>query len=311
MKQIGNVVEKCRNAAGLSRKELSENICCEKYLYMIEKDQRTPSATVVSLLGDKMGVDLFEYYEYLECERPIEVKGIMDRFEKYRRETELDRLACANEEAVLLDDFKREPWKYECELNRLSIKVLKDLEFTEAVGPIQELIEEMEQNKSNNKCLVNFYILLSTCFQMSREIEKAKEVICLAEKAISGKEKIKKYLHIAITLSINKMTLYYYLGENDKVIEEGMKLHKYEYDTCCQSRSHHTFFYLAFAHYQKGHQEIGLEWFTKALCAMLVRKKAADMYFLSRYEMFGVMLRDRRIPKELVEKIKKTYTIEV
>ncbi len=307
MKHIGNVIKKCRNRVGLSRKDLSSNICCEKYLYMIEKGKRTPSAAVINLLGDKLGVDLFEYYGYLECEEPIKVKEIMDAFNKYRRENELDLLEDANKKAILLSDFKKEPWKCELELNRLSIKALRDMEFREVIGPVQELIEEMEQNKSNNMCLINLYILLSTCFQMDRNMEKSKNIIDLASAALLNKEKIRKYSQLVITLSINKMTFYYLTGENDKVIEEGMKQQKYENDICCHALSHHTLFYLAFANYQKGLEEVGVDWFMKALYAMLVRKRAADMYYLSSYEMFNVILHDKRIPEELVTKIKETY----
>ncbi len=55
----------------MSRKELAENICSEKYLYLIEKGDRTPSSEITRLLGDKVGVDIFKYYAVYDELRDI------------------------------------------------------------------------------------------------------------------------------------------------------------------------------------------------------------------------------------------------
>lgn len=49
---IGKVIKEHRDIVGMSRKTLSEDICTEKYIYLIEKGKRTPSANVIKLLGD-------------------------------------------------------------------------------------------------------------------------------------------------------------------------------------------------------------------------------------------------------------------
>ena len=40
---IGTILRQLRETAGLNRKQLCEGICTEKYLYIIERSQRTPS----------------------------------------------------------------------------------------------------------------------------------------------------------------------------------------------------------------------------------------------------------------------------
>lgn len=41
MNYIGNVIKEFRDRKQISRKMLSENVCTEKYVYLIEKGERT------------------------------------------------------------------------------------------------------------------------------------------------------------------------------------------------------------------------------------------------------------------------------
>lgn len=66
MNHIGNIIHEFRNSLHLTRQELSAEICSEKYLYMIEKGDRTPSTEVMRRLEDRMGVAILKYYEYPE-----------------------------------------------------------------------------------------------------------------------------------------------------------------------------------------------------------------------------------------------------
>jgi tetratricopeptide (TPR) repeat protein len=307
MENIGNIIEKFRSMKGQCRKDLSKDICTEKYLYMIEKGKRTPSAQIIRSLGDKLGVDLFEYYEYLDCEEPIEAKSAVDGFNKLRRESDWDSLEIINKEAALLDDFKKVPWSYEIELNRLTISVLKNGECSESIVQIHKCIEQIKKNSFKNVCVVNFYVLLSICYQMRMEIGKAKEIIVLAITAFEGKETIEKYSQIRMTLSLNKIALHYSAGEFEKVVCEGLKLCDYEEKKCCNTRSHHTFFYLAFAYYRLGKEDEGIMWYVKALYSILIKEKNADMNYISNYEMFDLMLHDKRISRDLVAEVKKKY----
>ncbi len=307
MNYIGNVIREYRDMLGISRRQLSDCICTEKYVYMIENGERTPSSQITRLLGDKMGVDLFKYNEYLDCADPIGVNSAIESFNKFRRENNLTSLVQATEKAIHLQDFRKEPWIYEIELNRHMIKILGEGDFLNSINIIQDTIAKIEQNHPQNICIVNFYVLLSICFQMARDLKSAKRVIMLANDAIEGKQKIAKYAQVVISVKINTITMHYLAGELDSVIKEGIILNEYEDEMCCHERSHHAFFYLAFAYYQSGAEEEGIEWFLKALCATLIRQKTMDMYYLTSYEIFDVMIQDKRIPKGLSNRIKEKY----
>lgn len=306
---IGNVLGKCRIDLGMSRRELSENICSEKYVYMIEKGKRTPSTDITRMLGDKMGIDLFKYYEYLDCEDPIAVNSAMEKFNKYRMENDSDSLAKATLEAMKLADFQKKPWIYEIEVNKYTIKVLGKGDFTDSFQEIPEIISEIERYNPQNICIANFYVLLSTSYHMVKDVGKAKKAIFYANEFINGKEKIAKYSQVFVTVKICKISVHYLAGELDSVIEEGISLHKYEEETSFYERSHYTLFFLAFAYYQKGLKEIGIEWFIKALCASLIRYKPMDIYYLAKNEMFEVLIKDERIPECLAKLFRAKYSI--
>ncbi len=308
MNHIGNVIKEHRNMLHMSRKALSDNICSDKYLYMIEKGERTPSSEITRLLGDKMGVDLFKYHIYLDCKNPVQICYYIEMFYKSRRENDLVSLVEISEEARQIPDFGKEPWIYEIELNYLMVQVLGKEDFVNSIPSIQKIITKMEQKRLYDVCLAFYYVLLSTCYQMARDIKSTRAIVMLANETIKGKEKIAKYVQVIVAVKINIITMHYLAGELDQVIEESLKLVQYQNEMCYHTCLHHTLFYLAYAHYQHGWEEDGIEWFQKALSLMIVHHRDKDMYYLSSYGIFDVIIRDERVPKDLVKKIKSVYS---
>lgn len=73
---IGNIIEEQRVSLGMSRKELSEGICTQKYVYLIEKNERNPSAYILNSFSDRLGLDLFDYYQYLNYDNKKKCSSI-------------------------------------------------------------------------------------------------------------------------------------------------------------------------------------------------------------------------------------------
>ncbi|NLB79158.1 MAG: helix-turn-helix transcriptional regulator [Clostridiaceae bacterium] len=307
--RIGNVIEKHRITLGMTRRELSENICSEKYIYMIEKGKRRPSAFIVRMLGDKIGIDLFKYSEYVDCEDPISVSSTIEKFNIYRMNNESELLAKATLEAVKLPDFKKAPWKYEIECNKYTIKVLGKGEYRDSIKEISKIISDIKHDSSLTICIINFYVLLSTCYHMSGDIENAKKAIFIANGLIEKKGKIYRYVQVVVTVKICKISVHYLAGELDRVIEEGIDLVKYEEEHCFYERSHYTYFFLALSNYQRGFEEEAMEWFIKALCATLIRYKPMDIFYIKKFATFDELIKDNRIPKCLVSMFMDKYGI--
>ena len=309
MNHIGNVIKEYRTMLHLSRKELSADICSEKYLYMIEKGNRTPSTEVMRLLSNQMGVDIFKYYEYLDCAEPIKVCSFAEEFYRHRRENNLNAILNDTEEASRLKDFHKAPWKYEITINHLMVKVFAKNDSTRTIPILIDTIAEIKQEGVHNIVLASLYVLLSTCYQMARDIDNARKNVALACEIVSGKQRMVKYIYITAVVKINKITMHYLAGEFHEVIEHALALIEYEGEMRYKGYSDHASFYLAFAYFQIGQEEKGIQWFYKALGMMLLNPNAVDMYYLSQYEIFHVMIRDQRIAKGFVDEFRNEYKL--
>ena len=311
MNYIGNIIREYRDMQGMSRKELAENICSEKYVYLIENGTRTPSAEVSRSFGEKLGVDLFKYYEYLDCIDPIQVEATISLFYKYRSENNMDDLLKETDLAMQLPDFQRKPWIYEIEHNKIAYKVLKEGKCLEAIDEIQNILKKAERKYKESICFAGYYVLLSTCYQMIRDLDQAKAGVQKAMELIANKENISKDNYIVIAVKINKITLHFAQGEYDDVIREGFALNQYQIKTSSYELGHHGLFYLAYAHYQKGLEEEGIEWFLKALYASLIRTKPSDIFYLTQHKIFNIMISDGRVPRDLAGQFMHKYNIVV
>lgn len=309
MNYIGNIIKKYRNIIEMSRKELAKNICSEKYVYLIERGNRTPSSQICKQFGDRMGVDLFKYYEYLSCKNPIAVEATITRFNKCRRENDMEALKKVTDEALTLPDFQKIPWAYEIENNRLSYMTFKERRCHEVIKATKNILKNLEEDYQEDITTARFYVILSTCYQMLMDIEQARKAVRSAEEIISSKQHILKYANTVVAVKINKLTLHYISNELDDVINEGHKLNQYQVETSSYELGHHGLFYLAYAYYQKGLEDVGIMWFQKALYATLIRYKATDVFYLSGYGIFKVLIDDDRVPRELVSQFKKKYNM--
>ncbi len=309
MSRIGGVIEELRNRAGMSRKILCDNICSEKYLYLIEKGKRIPSMNITRLFSDRLGIDLFKYSNYLDCKNPIEIEAAMSMFYKCRRESDILALKEINDYAMTLPDFQTAPWSYEVELNQIAYRVLVDGKYRESIKDIEDIIQKMDPKYADSTFRIFYYVLLSTCYQMDMDLKRAKDANTVAYEIIFRKDQIEKYVTVLFTVMINKITLLYLSKEYDEVISEAKLLGQYQKQANVFDSLHHSFIYLAFAYYHKGMEEEGIAWFMKCLSIMSFNYRPLDMYYFSEYELFDVLINDQRLPKGIIGEVKRLYNL--
>lgn len=307
MNHIGNVIKEVRCNLGMSRSELSENICSEKYLYLIEKGERTPSTEIVRLFSAKLDADIFEYYKYLGCIDPIKVCEAIKQFNTYRRIADFESLRKLSDSMAVLPDFQKMHWKYEIEVNRLSYMVFVDQKCNEAITLIKELLSQIEPKYSEEEYTANLYLLLSTCYQILNDIDGANQALSVAYQIVQNKQNIAAYNQIIISVKLNAMTLYHLSEEYDAAIEEGLLINRLQLESNSYERANFTFYYLAYAYYKKGLQDAAFEWFEKGLYDLLIHYSPIPAYYISNYDLFYQLLNDKRVSHELVTKIKNKY----
>ncbi len=309
MNYIGYIIKEHRCNLGINRKELSENICSEKYVYLVEKGERTPSAELVKIFGDRLGVDLFDYYQYLDCIDPIAVRDYINLFNMYHRKSDYKALKKVTDDAFKLSDFHNEPWNLEVKLNSLSYIVFVENKYKEAIEIVNKLLNEIKPKYSNNMIVANFYILLSTCYQLTGDLENAKCVLSLAYEISRDKYKVEKYEQIITSIRISKISFHYLNGEYDDVVKEGIELLKYQSEFNSYERIHYTYFYLAFAYYKTGANGESIEWFKKGIYSLMHDYKPMDVYYIAMQDIFDVLAFDAMVDMKLITEFKKIYNL--
>lgn len=306
---IGNIIVEYRNKNKMSRKELSENICTEKYIYLIEKGERNPSASIIKLLGDRLGVDLFSYYEYLDCKNPLLVKEHIEKFEMYRAKLEPQLLDKVTNSAIELEDFRNEPWIFEIEINKISYDIFEKNKYRESIEKVNSFINKLGHKYSRGIYLANAYLLLSICHIFLGDPISAKKASYSAYDAMENKYQIKRYEKTITHIKVNIMILSYLLGEYDNVIREAKEILNHKYKTDSFDRNHYAYFYLAFANYRKGMGDEVIEYFKKGIYLCLADHRAEDIKYIAREDAYKELINDERISRELAAEFKKKYNL--
>lgn len=309
MSHIGNVIKVHRNKLGMSRKDLSDNICSQKYIYLIEKGERTPSVNMLTMISDRLGIDLFDYYQYLDCINPIKVYEVLKKFRICQRESDFDTLKNIVDEAKKLPDFYHKPWIYELEVNRLAYMVFKEEKYEEVINSINHILQKTDKKYLNNIYGSNLYSLLSTCYQIIGDLVNAEYAVLLAYDIVRNKYKIEKYSHYIVTVRLNLLTLYYLSGKLDKAIQEGNELVQYQNRINSYGRISITYSFLAFSYYKIGDYDDAFSYFEKALYLLLIKYKTTDAYYIVMQDVFNIMAKDDRINWETICKFKGKYDL--
>lgn len=307
MNHIGNVIKEVRCNLVMSRNELSDNICSEKYLYLIERGDRTPSTEILRRFSIKLGTDLFDYYQFLDCIDPIKVCESINQFETYQRDADFVSLKKFSDRISVLPDFKNKPWIYEIEANKIAHMLFVEHKCNEAITYTEEILSKIEPKYSEKEFVLKLYVILSTCYQIMNDVAKAKQTISTANQIVTNKRNIKSYNQRVVSLKLNTMTLCHLCGEYDAAIEEGLWINRFQLESNTNALSNFAFYYLAFSYYKKGMRNEAFEWFEKCLYDLLIHYSPIPVHYISNYGLFYELLNDKRISQDLISKIKNKY----
>lgn len=307
MAYIGQVIQKLRVNRKLSRNTLSNGICTEKYLYLIEKGQRTPSSEVSHLLSARLGVDLFQYYEFLDCKEPILVHDSISKLNAYRRTTNFPESIALIRELEYRPDFQMAPYSYELEVDKLGYRMFIKNEYVDAIEDIISLIDSIDNKYSEEEFTANLYMLLSTALQNSMRLEEAKKVQNQAMSILENKEGITKYHQVIYSSRLNRMTLAYLERDYQAVINDGLWLYDFSNRTNVNDRSDFTYYYIAMGYWGAGQKEEAMLWLENCVFAMLTNYRPYDISIISSFGPFTEMIRSSKICDNILNRLKRMY----
>jgi len=309
MSSIGEIIKEFRLMNNITRKKLSEDICTEKYIYLIETGRRTPSANVVRLISDKLETDLFDYYEYVDCINPILVKKYAEEFKMYRSRLDPELLNKSTNDAENLPDFKKSPWSFEIQINRFYYSIFAKEKYKDTIIEINKFLEKIKFTYPKKEYVVNILVLLSSCYALLGDLRNAKNTSIKAYELFGDRYRSTDYDTTITNIKVNIMTMSYLLGEDDSVIHEGNEIIKYKYESGIYDRIHYAYFYTAFAFLKKGLYEESIERFKKGMYLSLCEDFTEDIKYISMQDDFSVLINDEKISKGLASVFKKKYNI--
>lgn len=307
MNHIGNIIKEFRCLRNMTRNELAEDVCTEKYIYLIERGDRTPSTGLLRMFNDRLRVDLFEYYKFLDCKEPIRVKEIIDELTFCQRQSDFIKAEKLVSTAKDLPDFKMKPWIYIFEANRIACKVFNERRYEEAIGEIKNMIQKLDDEHADSVYVLSLYVLLSTCYQILGSWNDAKGIIFKADDIITKRYNYENYNHIIITARISLLTVHYHLKEFNKAIQIGQELVKLQQSSDSLSRIHYTFAFMAFAYYNTDNYEKAFMYFNKVVYILLTYYIPNDAYFIMSQDGFELMAKDNRMNQQVVNMLIRLY----
>lgn len=307
MNHIGNIIQEYRVKLGLTRPQLSQDICSEKFLYLIEKGDRKPSAPIVRLFSNKLGVELFEYYQYLDCKEPSKVRDAMLECSRLRRIGDFPALEALNERMKQLPDFRKKPWSYELEVNRFAVMLYQQHAVKKTVDEIEALVASIEPAYADEEFTAGLYGMLSNGYEMLADIENAKRVSDIAKNIIAHKKGNNRYHQIYISVKLTVMSLEQVTGDYEAAIQEGLEITKYQEETSSYERLNISYYFLACAYYKNDQIDIAFQWFEKCLLNLLTFHRPAMAHFIIANELYSKFAGDQRVRVTLLEMLKQAY----
>ncbi|MGI6175448.1 MAG: helix-turn-helix transcriptional regulator [Christensenellales bacterium] len=309
MTHIGNIIKECRCKAGLSQKELAERICSPKYIYYIEKGERTPSTELLRLISDKLNTDLCSLYQFLDCVHPLEVRNTIMLFEKYKRNSDFSNLTKLTERVKNKPDFTRAPWSYEIDINHYCPIVLVEGKADQAVDGLKATIQSLLATGYLDYHLAQLNILLSICYHILKDWNNCEKTAQSTLDLIKYKGDMFQYKHVIVTTKLTLLFLYIETGRFDETIQQGLVLLDYQMKHNLYERLHYTYFLLALAYYRLDRPEDAVSFCKKSLHIAMVHERVYDVGIFLAHDTFIELINHDLIDRRLVAEFCKTYQI--
>lgn len=291
MKMIGPIIQNKRIAKGLSRKELSKNICTEKHIYLIETNRRNPSVKMLNKISRRLGIDLFKYYQYLDFEDPMSVMGYKNKFEREIQLSNIKKLKRIADQASKLEAFKSEPLNYDITIINLLYEGIIIKEERKKSREQIKLVLSTAKLEMDPFALIYGYVALSTLYQLDGQLNEAKETLLLACELIEDQVRKPGYQTVYISLIISLLSYYYHENNNEEIIRYGKKILTFQKEENEYNRIYYPEFYLASAYYRTKSFSKSKKHFVRALHAMSLFGNEFDNSIIQTMPIFSEMLK--------------------
>lgn len=297
---IGHIIKKQRLLKNKSQRELAEGICSAKYIYLIEREERNPSAYILNQLSEKLDIDLFEYYQYLEFEDPVAVIEHRKNIDQYIQAGNLEKLKEESLKAAQIKDFQQEPLSYDILIIDSLYEGLIEGKTNEAINKLTTAFEKKELN-IDTLTLINGYIVLSTCYQIEGKLDQAKDVLQITYQMIENKKDFPRYHTVIINVMISLISYFYNANEYEKLKKYSKELLSFQEEYNKFNQIYYPYFLLSYAYYRTEQLTKAKQYFMKAVHSTLLFKNKIDLKILVETIDFDELIEGLAIDDYYVE----------
>ena len=306
MNHIGKVIRDLRDQQGVNRVDLCAGICTDKYLYMIERGTRTPSTEILRFLGNRLHVDLFSYYEYIDCADPVRTRALILKIDDHRYMSRFDLVDPLILRAAKMADFRHDPLKQYLEFCRISVESVGKRNFKGGVERLIPFLAGIPARYAGEPFVIEAHALLAYCYQFLCQWDKAEAALLECDKQVQAARLGSGAADARISYSLMRMTLAYHQKDYERTLQESSALIKYQLRLGRIRRMHLCCFFIAYALLHQQRMEAAVQWFKKGLYVVLFQRMNS-FYPVAHYPEFTTLLKHPGIPKSMVEDLKAMY----
>ena len=209
-------------------------------------------------------------------------------------------------QADQMPDFHHGPYVFEYALNRLFVVVRGARRFAEGLHMLQALGDDIPPQYQSELFMVELYMLLSVCKQLSGDWEGAVQSMAHGEICGNRSSALSRYEHIMVSLCINKVFLYYQFKQFHSAVQEGVLLYDYQFAHEKLYRLHFICLLTAYCTYWMGDEHSALDWFKRGIYIVLT-KITQSFYLIARYPEFALLLVHPKMPLTMVSELARLY----
>lgn len=307
MNNIGKIIRELRKGHQISQSQLAEGICSAKYLYLIEKGERTPSHEIMGELGRKLGEDLFAFSDYLSCADPIPVRQLVEAFKRCHLRSSYSDLPGLVEEALKLQDFHKEPLSYEIILQRGTYLLHVEHNAQASKALAQEALRSMQPLWIDTVYYFYHQNLLAKSQMALKEWEEACRLSSLLIQSLLKVQSLSNNKQLVLSTYSDFLMIHIAAGQYGEVMQKGLELQRLQDEWILTYYSAQLYFSLAYAYHKTGSKEDCGRMLEKGVLFSLLYDKKKTIEEINGLGMIDELLKHHELDVNLIQSFLNKY----
>lgn len=268
---IGHLFISLRKNLNLSREKFCSGVCSSKYLYLIEKGERTPSVQIIEAFSYKVGIDLYDYFQYLDFDEPIKVKNMIDQMDNMMVSRDFDGLRRMTDVIQQMKDFSTPPLCYQIDLNIAWLLANVDLNYEKAKKIMLSTLAQMGYPVLDDSIdyglmyrpVMRGYGLIAVCEVRGGFVSEGLDRMAKVYRLLEMRKRMRSITHTYLSMGINYAYTLIINGDYEESIRISKALISYQVEANILDRLYITYFTLGHALYLTGERDESRKWLVK------------------------------------------------